>query len=63
MNRLENVQAVLGAISEAQKGLIKVQSALTSAHPLAAQIPMYDRLGKMVAELRTMMLDAQRLPL
>ena len=63
MTRLENVQAVMAALSDAQKALVKVQQALTSAHPLAAQIPMYDRLNKITTELRNMMLDAQRLPL
>lgn len=63
MSRLENVQGVLAALSEAQKSVVRVQTTLTTAHPLAAQIPMYEKLNKIVTELRTMMVDAPKLPL
>lgn len=59
----EKVQSVIAALSEAQKAIVKVQQALTAANKLAVQIPMYDRLGKIVTELRNMMTDAPKLPL
>lgn len=59
----DKVQVVLVAFSTAQKGVVGVQEALKQYNGLAVQIPMYERLGKMVAELRSMSIDAQRLPL
>ena len=59
----DKTEAIRHAISEAQKGIVNVQKVLVEANPLAVQIPMYERLGKIVAELRGMLVDAQRLPL
>lgn len=63
MTKVESIQVIMLALSNAQKGIMNVQKTLTDANPLAAQIPMYDRLNKIVSELKTMMIDAQRLPL
>ena len=59
----EKVQPVMTALSDAQKAVMRVQTALKEGNPLAVQIPMYDRLGKIITELRNMMMEAQRLPL
>lgn len=59
----DKVEVIRLALSDAQKGIVKVQQALVEANPLAVQIPMYDRLGKMVAELRNMLVESSRLPL
>ena len=59
----DKTQVVMKALSEAQKALVLVQTALTNANKLAVEIPMYDRLGKMISELRTMMAEMPRKPL
>lgn len=62
----QNPQAaekVKHALSEAQKRVVLVQQALVEANPLASQIPMYEKLGKMVADLRGMMVELAKLPL
>jgi hypothetical protein len=56
-------QGVMVALSDAQKALVRVQQALLDANKLAIQIPMYERLGKMITEIRHMMIDAPKLPL
>lgn len=63
ISKEDKVKAVMAALSEAQKALVRVQQALTDANKLAVQIPMYDRLNKIVTELRNMMIEAPRLPL
>lgn len=59
----EKIQVVLAAINNAQKGVVGVQAALKDYNVLAVQIPMYERLGKIVSELRNMSTEAQKLPL
>lgn len=63
MDRQEGLKNVIAALHNAQKGVLGVQTALTNANPLAPQIPMYGKLGKIVSELQTMTTEAQRLPL
>lgn len=62
-SKVEKILAIAQALGDAQKSIVKVQQALKDANPLAVQIPMYDRLTKIVTELRNMLIDAQRLPL
>lgn len=59
----DKTEGVRTALSNAQREVVKVQTALTDANPLAAQIPMYERLGKIVSELRNMLVEVSRLPL
>lgn len=63
VSKEDKIKAVMIALSDAQKALVRVQQALTEANKLAVQIPMYDRLNKIVTELRNMMIEAPKLPL
>ena len=59
----EHVQAVTAALAAAQKEAVRAQQALKEASRLAVHIPMYDRLGKIITELRNMLIEAGKLPL
>ena len=59
----ENTQAVMQALSAAQKEVVRAQAALKVASPLAVHLPMYVRLGSIVTELRNMLMEAGKLPL
>lgn len=60
---LSTKQQLMKDLAAAQKELVRAQATMVKAHQLAKHIPMYERMGKIITELRNMMIEVPKLPL